>query len=162
MPDESTIEKARYILSTGKRLYDRIMDIQSQYLAACEMKDCHELSMSQLHAVRVVRECGEASMSELAEKMGVSPPSASAMVDRLVDKGVLWREHSTEDRRKVVVRISPEAEKNAESIESGILQLFVELVNKLGPETTQQWCDVLSRVISVLSDIDQDSLEGKS
>jgi DNA-binding MarR family transcriptional regulator len=95
-------------------------------------------------------------MSELAELLGVSPPSASTMVDRLVDKGVLSREHSTEDRRKVVVRISPESAKNIESVESSILQLFEGLVEKLGPETTRQWCRVLKHVNAVLSDGLQD------
>jgi DNA-binding MarR family transcriptional regulator len=74
------------------------------------------------------------------------------MVDRLVDKGVLSREHSTEDRRKVVVRISPEAVKKIESVETRVLQLFEKLVQKLGPETTQQWCRVLKRINAVLSD----------
>jgi DNA-binding MarR family transcriptional regulator len=150
MRNNATIEMARYIFTTGKLIHDRIIKIQSQYLASFEKSPFQELSISQLHAIRIVRESGELSMSELAEQMAVSPPSASAMVDRLVEKGVLCREHSTQDRRKVVVRISPEAVKKAEEIEQRIMQLFVDLVGKIGSETAQKWCDVLSRVKSAL------------
>lgn len=152
MRNDATIEMARYIFTTGKIIHDRIIKIQGQYLASFEKSPFQELSMSQLHVIRIVRESGELSMSELAEQMAVSPPSASAMVDRLVEKGLLCREHSTQDRRKVVVRISPEAVKKAEVIEQSIMQLFVDLVDKIGMETAQKWCDVLSRVKSVLSE----------
>jgi DNA-binding MarR family transcriptional regulator len=73
------------------------------------------------------------------------------MVERLVGKGILSREHSTEDRRKVLVTISPHAIKRAEAIEASLLQFFVELVDKIGPETSQMWCDVLARIKSVLN-----------
>lgn len=69
------------------------------------------LSIAQLYAVREIRGHVMLTMSELADILEASPPSASAMVDRLVEKGILWREHSTEDRRKVVVIISPDSVK---------------------------------------------------
>lgn len=150
--NDAVREQARYLFTTGKIIHDRILKIQSNHLASDSCDAFGELSVSQLHVIRQVRKRGTLAMSELAELLGVSPPSASSMVDRLVDKGVLCREHSTEDRRKVVVRISPEAVKKIESVESSILRLFEALVEQLGPETTRQWCHVLQRVNSVLSD----------
>jgi DNA-binding MarR family transcriptional regulator len=156
MTDDAVKEQARFIFTTGKVIHDRILKIQSNQLASDSYGDFGELSVSQLHVIRLVRKHGALTMSELAGLLGVSPPSASTMVDRLVDKGVLSREHSTEDRRKVVVRISPESAKNIKSVETSILQLFEDLVQKLGPETTLQWCRVLKHVNAVLSDGLQD------
>lgn len=150
--EDAVREQARYIFTTGKVIHDRILKIQSNQLASDSCDAFGELSVSQVHVIRQVRKHGTLAMSELADLLGVSPPSASTMVDRLVDKGVLSREHSTEDRRKVVVRISPEAIKKIESVETRILQLFEILVEKLGPETTRQWCRVLERVNAALSD----------
>ena len=152
MKDDATLALARYICDTGKIVHDRINKIQSQKFAAIDNDAVTELSMSQLNAIKILWQSGELTMNELAEQLAVSPPSASAMVDRLVEKGVINREHSTKDRRKVVVRISPEAEKIAEEIKSNILQFFVGLVDKIGEETAQQWCDVLTRVKSALSE----------
>lgn len=144
-------DQARYIFTTGKVIHDQILRIQSEYLASSESGPFKDLSVPQLHVVRTVRTHQELAMTELAELLGVSPPSASAMVDRLVDKGVLIREHSTQDRRKVVVRIAPDAIKHAEAVESAIMDLFVGLVEKIGPETSAQWCQVLGRIKSVVT-----------
>lgn len=144
-------EQARYIFTTGKLIHDQILKIQSGYLASSKSGPFKDLSVTQLHVIRVVRSHGELSMSELAGILGVSPPSASAMVDRLVDKGALTREHSTQDRRKVVVRIAPAAVQHAEAVEAAIMALFVGLVERIGPETTAQWCQVLERIKAVVS-----------
>jgi len=49
-----------------------------------------------------------------------------------------------------VVRISGEAMSMMDGIEKNILGFFIELVEKVGSETTEQWCQVLKRVESVL------------
>lgn len=156
MKNASTIQKAQYICNTGKIIHDRIVKIQSVYFASSQSGALNDLSITQLNAIKILWDSGEMTMSGLADLLGVSPPSASVLVDRLVEKGICCREHSTTDRRKVVVRISPEAEKIAEEITSNILQFFVDLVEKIGIETAQKWCDVLTHVKSVLSE-DPDS-----
>lgn len=151
MQENETLAQARYIFTTGKIIRDHIFRVQSSHLAACGKSEAlGELSIPQYHTIMVVRMWGQITMTELSAQLGVSPPSASAMVDRLVGKGILIREHSREDRRKVVVRISPEALKDIEGLEDTILRSFVELVEKIGPETARKWCEVLERVKSVL------------
>ena len=151
MSRDSIQEQARYIFTTGQVIHNQILKIQSEYLASSKSGPFKDLSVTQLHVIRVVRSHNELSMSELAELLSVSPPSASAMVDRLVDKGALTREHSTQDRRKVVVRIAPGAVQHAEAVEGAIMALFVGLVEQIGPETTDQWCQVLKRIKSVVT-----------
>lgn len=150
MGNEVAVSQARYIFTNGKLIHDRILQIQSQHLASYQENQICDLSISQLHVMRIVWECGELTMSELADRMGVSPPSASAMVDRLVEKGIFSRRHSVEDRRKVVVQISPQAVEKAKAIEASIINLFVDLVRKIGPETAQKWCEVLESVKTAL------------
>lgn len=151
MSDDAIKEQAHYIFTTGKLIHDQILKIQSEYLASSKSGPFKDLSVTQLHVIRVVRSHMELSMSELAELLSVSPPSASAMVDRLVEKGALTREHSTQDRRKVVVRIAPAAVQHAEAVEDAIMALFIGLVEQVGPETTAQWCQVLERIKSVVT-----------
>jgi len=151
MQENETLSQARYIFTTGKMIRDHIFRVQSSHLADCgKCEALGELSIPQYHTIMVVRTRGQITMTELSDQLGVSPPSASAMVDRLVGKGILIREHSREDRRKVVVRISPQAQKDIEGVEDTILRSFVELVEKIGPETARKWCEVLERVKSVL------------
>jgi len=113
--------------------------------------------MAQVQTVMTVRASDEMTISHLAAKLHVSPPSASNMVDRLVDKGVLLRERSKQDRRKVVVRLSEEAAVHAEGMERAVLAAFLDLVEKVGPETAEKWCEVLERVEQVLVESEKDN-----
>ena len=46
---------------------------------------------------------GPHSVGQLAEVLGVSPPAATRLVDRLVEHGVVERRHDPADRRVVLV-----------------------------------------------------------
>lgn len=151
MDKEEMLEKALYIYTTGKLIHDKIYEAGARYFNnADRCEEVVELSLPQNNMVMIIRRHGEMTMTDLANQLGVSPPSVSAMVDRLVEKKILTREHSTEDRRKVVVRISDGAMSIMDGIESNMLAFFIDLVEKLGSETTEQWCQVLKRVGSIL------------
>jgi DNA-binding MarR family transcriptional regulator len=150
MSQPTASEQVLYIFKTGKLIHDRSMKIQSQYLAENKRRPFADLSLAPLRLVPEIRDRQALTMSGLADTLEVSQPSASAMVQRLVDKGILYRERSTEDRRKVVVRISPDSVKEIEVLENNILQLFMQLVNKVGPDTTRQWCAVPARIKQAL------------
>jgi DNA-binding MarR family transcriptional regulator len=48
------------------------------------------------------------SLAQLAAEEGISPPALSGNVDRLEAAGLLERAHSTEDRRRVGLRLTDE------------------------------------------------------
>ena len=50
---------------------------------------------------------GPHSVGQLAEALGVSPPAATQLVDRLVEHGMVERRHGTADRRVVLVDYAP-------------------------------------------------------
>ena len=47
------------------------------------------------------------TMSDIAKKMGHSTAAATGMVDRIERMGYVARVHAAEDRRKIMVRITP-------------------------------------------------------
>jgi DNA-binding MarR family transcriptional regulator len=152
MTDATTLDQARYIFTTIKMIRDRIFRSQTAHLESCNHHGVFkELSVTQLYVIMVIRLRREVFMSKLADLLGVAPSSASAMVDRLVDKGVLIRRHSVKDRRKVIVKVSPEISEDIEAVEESVLRIMVELVEKIGPETTRKWCEVLEHVESVVA-----------
>lgn len=148
------VEKlARNIFTTGKLIRERVFKVQSRQLEAMGKGDAlADLTATQLHTMIMVNMRGRLSMHELSDLLGVSPPSTSVMVDKLVEKGILSRHHGDEDRRKVFVQISPQAIHDMKSVEDAILQSFVDLVEKIGPETAQKWSEVLEKVTPVLED----------
>ncbi|MBC2711876.1 MAG: MarR family transcriptional regulator [Desulfosarcina sp.] len=151
MTDQDALTSARFIFTTGRVIHDRIMRISTGACMSTGKDDRFgELSAPQMNMIIMIRVREAVSVTELATLLGVSPPSVSTMVDRLVERGLLTRTPSDQDRRKVVIRVSPEALKDIANVEEMILGSFVELVEAVGPETTQKWCEVLQQIKQVL------------
>ena len=151
MTDPNTLTSARYIFTTGRMVHDRITRITTSACMKIGKDDRFgELSAPQMNMLMMIRVREAVSVTELAALLGVSPPSVSTMVDRLVERGLLTRTPSEKDRRKVVIRVSPEALKDIAQVEEMVLGSFVELVEAVGPETTQKWCEVLQQIKTVL------------
>ncbi len=66
------------------------------------------LSVPQFRALVKVRKEPGASLSVVAEHLGASLPTTSRVVAKLVDKGFLLRREGSEDRRQVLLEITPE------------------------------------------------------
>jgi DNA-binding MarR family transcriptional regulator len=85
--------------------YEQLM-LRAASLHATELVEL-DLTMSQVKALYVTRVAGELRMSELANQLGVGVSTVSALVDRLVEQGLLTRVADPQDRRQVHVRITP-------------------------------------------------------
>ena len=64
-----------------------------------------DISVEQFHILRYVRR-GTNSISDLATAKNISRPAISQAVDVLVNKGLLTRTQSTEDRRFVELKLT--------------------------------------------------------
>jgi len=59
---------------------------------------------------------GPQSMSAFAAGMGISRAAATEMAERLEDLGLVQRTHRDDDRRVVVITLSPPAQREARTI----------------------------------------------
>lgn len=64
-----------------------------------------ELTMPQLRTMILLAN-GPLRMSDVADQIGSSYSATTAMIDRLVEKGLVDREHGTADRRVVTCRLN--------------------------------------------------------
>lgn len=150
MANKKIIDQARYIFTAGKQLRRHIFSSVARVEAEAHC-GCPDLSMAQFNLLMAVQAAGEITGGELAGQLGVSPPSVSVMVERLVDRGLLVRQRSVEDRRKVVLRMSNETASHFSRIEEQVLASFVDLVQEVGAETAEKWVEVLQQVEQVLA-----------
>jgi len=151
MTSNKNIDLAWQIFTNGRKIHEWVFQLENRYMVKTGVsKAFGELSFAQMRALKFVKTKGQISITELAELLNVSAPSASTMVDRLVEKGVLVREPDPADRRKVIVTISQDMVAITEQIEREIFSNFVELVEKLGPEFADDWRRVVDRIAQVL------------
>jgi len=139
------------IFDTGKLIQDRVFRARNAALESMEKdKKFDDLTINQLHLILIVKTCQKISMTELSTILNVSLPSASVMVDRLVERELLVRNHSTTDRRKVEITISDNAIDKIQHVEKMIMASFVDLVEKIGLATAREWLRVLKKIKPVL------------
>ena len=138
-------EQAGEILETVHLLQRNLVKVHAQH--SHPMMD---LTMPQFHALRMVGEYGPMGIKELAEATQVSAPSASAMVDRLVDMEMLERRPSQEDRRAVEIRLTEEGTARLEFHKATFFSFVRELLREVGPECAEKWCEVYARLREVM------------
>ncbi len=151
--DEEMLQIADTIMTAGRMLHDHINRLKvNEVKSGGKIADFHELSIPQANVILAVNRLEQISVSGLANHLGVSPPSASTMVDKLVEKGFLLRKQSSEDRRKVVISIAPDMKKEMATIEKIIYGRILSLVEKVGIDSGRKWRDALLKVKEVLDE----------
>lgn len=153
MKNNNMLTDARYIFATGRLIHDNIHRI----IAAAGMEKGKnapfgKLSYQQKNMIMLIHGQESVSVTELAGMLNVSPPSVSAMVERLVERGLLTRTPCEKDRRRVEIRVASEALEQIAFVERKIQESFEGLVEELGPETTSQWCQVLEQVKRIMDE----------
>lgn len=143
-----TLEQARMLHATIRKLQRRVGSRMMNAATAPNL----DLTVTQLNVMMVVHALQPISLKALAEEVGVSPASASAMVDRLVEMGSLRREQSKVDRRQVDITVSADAAAAMVACEGHVLGFLQALLSRIGPKMAQQWCEVYERVSQVLDD----------
>lgn len=101
-----------------------------------------EVTFSQMRALHALHKAGTFTVKQMAEELNVSPASASAMMDRLVEMGLVCREQDASDRRMVNVRLSEQGSRVFAAHEAVLMAFFEELMDEIGEEHTQAWVAV--------------------
>ncbi len=69
-----------------------------------------DLTAGQLKTLLLLYVNGPARMSDIASALGVSLPTSTGVLDRMVEQGIVVRESDPGDRRVVICRLSPQGE----------------------------------------------------
>lgn len=102
--DETKGQAIRRILDLSDQLHATLRPVLPTSWGA------FDLTMSQLKVIFLLYAQGPAHMSRLATALGVSLPTATGIVDRLVERGLVMREEYPSDRRLVMIRLSEHGE----------------------------------------------------
>ncbi|MHB8718584.1 MAG: MarR family winged helix-turn-helix transcriptional regulator [Candidatus Dormibacteria bacterium] len=124
------------------------IDRRQRHLVA-KLHTCPQ-SPAQLHVLGVLAETGPVTVSSLASQLGISAPSASAIVDRMVDTGLVERERSDEDRRVVTVAISPAGRSVIEQVIGGRREMLVRVLGQLSEDELSDTIRILARLEEAL------------
>lgn len=95
---------------------------------------------------------GTSTPTELARYTGLTTGSTTAMLDRLEKVGFISRKPNAQDRRGVVVEISPAYQKKAGPLVAGVQAAHQQLLASYSEEELQIIADFLKRFTKNVTD----------
>jgi DNA-binding MarR family transcriptional regulator len=123
-----------------------------QRAVLAHLHSCNQ-SPAQLHVMGVLHEVGPITVSHLAGRLGISPPSASAMVDRMVDGGLVERVRGEEDRRIVSVWLTRAGEAALAAAIGGRRGKLERVLGQLDPTELADTLRVLGRLERAIEEL---------
>jgi DNA-binding MarR family transcriptional regulator len=93
-----------------------------------------ELSMGQLKALMIVATRQPTNVSALADALALSKPTASILVDRLVQLGFVARTEDPDDRRRTLVTPTPEGAALVLRLRQGSVDRLIRWMSDLAPD----------------------------
>jgi DNA-binding MarR family transcriptional regulator len=86
------------------------------------------------------------SMSEIAKKMGHTTAAASGLVARLENLRYVMRSVARQDRRKVMVCITPKGSALVRRIREEVVGNLMKILNHLTPDEQKAWLQIYSKI----------------
>lgn len=108
-----------------------------------------DITVEQFHVLRHVRR-GIGSVSELAIAKNISRPAISQAVDTLVNKGLLTRVQSTQDRRYVELALTDESNRLLDTVFEETREWMKERMKGLSThelETIAEAMEIMKKII---------------
>jgi DNA-binding MarR family transcriptional regulator len=110
------------------------------------------LSLPQYHLLEALRGEAELTVGVLAEAAGVAPPTATRMLDCLARDGYVSRRHSEEDRRSVLVSLTPSGRVAVQAAHEQISAWRRRVFESLEPAEREQAAALLTRLSEAMEE----------
>ncbi len=114
-----------------------------------QMLDRVDLTLSQYTLLYQLILLGTASMTEISDRLGITKPAVTNLVDRLEEKKCLKRIPHTEDRRVIQLQILPKGKKIITEIQGQSLGLLLKAYDQFDEKEHQ----IISRFYATVSKV---------
>jgi DNA-binding MarR family transcriptional regulator len=104
-----------------------------------EMRRGHgtDLSIPQFRTLGFIQRNADASLTDVAEHLGLTPPSASKLVDGLVKQGLIVRKEAAADRRRITLELTKNGKSIVEAARASALSNLAGILDRLDGEQLQ-------------------------
>ncbi len=106
---------------------------------------------SQVYLLRLLDRRGAISMSEMANSLGISMSGCTALVDRAVEAGLVERWRDPNDRRVVLVGVSPAGEQTLTRIREARARILAGYMTRLDADEIVTLTNLLERTAEAIT-----------
>ncbi len=113
----------------------------------------NEVTLAQYRSMVVLMECQSMTVAKLAEAVGVAPPTATRMCDRLVKKELIHRESTPEDRREITLTLTSKGHELISKVTEERRIAITKLLRQIPVEDYQKLTDIFLRFAASMEDV---------
>lgn len=133
--------------------FNKIMHSLHKY--KLNVKDICNIQHSEFPVLKLLSKSKDkpVTISEISEKIQISKPAVSQIINALEDKGFVNRVYTKTDRRVVYAEIT---EKGTQAIEEAVKkrnESVNELLKKLGEEDAETFIRLLEKIANILDEL---------
>ncbi len=131
------------------RLADIFTTLQRNFvLNLSEKLNPGNVSFPQYYLLDFLAQKGELTMTEIAKKMGHTTAAATGLVDRLEKLGHVKRAHATDDRRKILVKITASGESIVGEVRDDMVTNLLKMMAHLDSNEQRSWVQIYEKIIT--------------
>src|SRR6266404_2312837 len=135
------------IRADAERLSHIVLEMQRCFmLHLCKELAPGNVSFSQFFLLAFLDQKEVLTMSAIAQKMGHTTAAASGLVARLENLGYVMRSVARDDRRKVMVCITPKGSALVRRIREEMVGNLMKILEHLTPEEQRAWLQIYSKI----------------
>jgi DNA-binding MarR family transcriptional regulator len=108
------------------------------------------LTGPQLIILQEIARCGEVTAGEIARAVSVSQATVTGILDRMESRGLLVRQRSDSDKRRIMVSITPAGRQILEDAPPLMQEAFVERFSSLQEWEQTMILSALQRLVSIM------------
>lgn len=109
----------------------------------------HDLTEQQWRVIRILRQQGELENHQLAQQACILKPSMTGVLARLERDGLVRRQKSQQDQRRVFVNLTEQGERCFVSMSEDMENNYRKIQDQFGEEKMQQLLGLLNELKSI-------------
>ena len=135
------------IRADAERLSHIVLEMQRCFmLHLCKELAPGNVSFPQFFLLAYLDQKEVLTMSAIAQKMGHTTAAASGLVARLENLGYVMRSVARDDRRKVMVCITPKGSTLVRRIREEMVGNLTKILEYLAPDEQKAWLQIYSKI----------------
>jgi DNA-binding MarR family transcriptional regulator len=124
-----------------------------QAQARGQRQPSERLTLSQYYLLQPLDDGSSKSLSELAARAGIAGPTATRAIDGLERDGLLIRERSPDDRRAVLIFLTPDGRRELKRKRRRLARRRQRLYERLEPDERGQSVQLLRHLAELLREL---------
>jgi len=130
-------------------MFNQILTLEETYIKEKGIK----LSMSEIHTLEAIQKSKGKTMSEVAKRLRITQGTLTVNINRLTNKGYVYRVQDKKDRRIYRLKLTDKAESVLEIHDYFHSELIDQLISKLSVDEKKLLADSLSQLNLYFKDL---------